>query len=86
MVQPSNLADVVQEFIAHLALEPEKKFLLEQNDPGESFAFSQSLFNVIWNYRLASFGVAFRKPWYVIFLFVTVVSVGWSSIIVIVIN
>jgi len=47
MVQPSNLADVVQEFIAHLALEPEKKFLLEQNDPGESFAFSQSLFNVI---------------------------------------
>ncbi|XP_078382662.1 NADPH-dependent diflavin oxidoreductase 1-like isoform X2 [Oculina patagonica] len=33
MVQPSNLADVVQEFIAHLALEPEKKFTLEQNDP-----------------------------------------------------
>ncbi len=36
MVQPSNQADVVQEFIAHLALEPEKKFALEQNDPGES--------------------------------------------------
>ncbi|XP_020601362.1 NADPH-dependent diflavin oxidoreductase 1-like isoform X2 [Orbicella faveolata] len=33
MVQPSNLADVVQEFMAHLALEPEKKFFLEQNDP-----------------------------------------------------
>ena len=39
MVQPSNLADVTQEFIAHLALEPEKKFFLEQNDPGESFLF-----------------------------------------------
>ena len=37
MVQPSNLADVVQEFIDHLVLEPEKKFFLEQNDPGESF-------------------------------------------------
>ena len=37
MVQPSNLADVVQKFIDHLALEPEKKFFLEQNDPGESF-------------------------------------------------
>ena len=37
MVQPSNLVDVVQEFIAHLALEPEKKFFLEQNDPGETF-------------------------------------------------
>ena len=40
MVQPSNLADVVQEFISHLALEPEKKFILEQNDPGESFMSS----------------------------------------------
>ena len=36
MVQPSNLADVAQEFISHLALEPEKKFILEQNDPGGS--------------------------------------------------
>jgi len=57
MVQPSNLADVVQEFMAHLALEPERKFFLEQNDPGESFALQQSVFNVIWNYRLASLGV-----------------------------
>ena len=40
MVQPSNLADVVQEFIAHLALEPEQKFFLEQNDPGETFPVS----------------------------------------------
>lgn len=40
MVQPSNLDDVVQEFIAHLALEPEKKFFLEQNDPGESFVLT----------------------------------------------
>ena len=39
MVQPSNLADVVREFIAHLALEPEKKFFLEQNDLGETFLF-----------------------------------------------
>ena len=39
MVQPSNLADVVQEFITHLALEPEKKFFLEQNDPGETSLF-----------------------------------------------
>lgn len=57
MVQPSNLADVVQEFMAHLVLEPEKKFFLEQNDPGVSFASPQSVFNVIWNYRLASLGV-----------------------------
>ena len=41
MVRPSNLADVVQEFIAHLELEPEKKFLLEQNDPGETSSVSR---------------------------------------------
>lgn len=34
MVQPRNLPDVVQEFIAHLALVPDQLFLLEQNDPG----------------------------------------------------
>ncbi|XP_068695868.1 NADPH-dependent diflavin oxidoreductase 1-like [Montipora foliosa] len=33
MVQPSNLPDVLQEFIAHLALVPDQLFLLEQNDP-----------------------------------------------------
>lgn len=38
MVQPSNLPDVVQEFMNHLALEPKKMFYLEQNDPGERFA------------------------------------------------
>lgn len=38
MVQPSNLTDVVQEFITHLALEAKQTFFLEQNDPGESFA------------------------------------------------
>lgn len=48
MVQPSNLADVVQEFLAHLALEPEKKFFLEQNDPGEP------LMNTILNNRVAT--------------------------------
>ena len=37
MVQPSNLPDVVQEFITHLALEPDQLFLLEQNDPGKLF-------------------------------------------------
>lgn len=37
MVQPSNLPDVVQEFIAHLALKPDQMFVLEQNDPGELF-------------------------------------------------
>ena len=35
MVQPSNLPDVLQEFIAHLALVPDQLFLLEQNDPGK---------------------------------------------------
>ena len=34
MVQPSNLADVVEEFITFLALDPIRTFLLEQNDPG----------------------------------------------------
>ena len=34
MVQPSNLADVVEEFITFLALDPNRTFLLEQNDPG----------------------------------------------------
>ena len=34
MVQPSNLPDVVQEFMNFLSLEPEKMFHLEQNDPG----------------------------------------------------
>ena len=34
MVQPRNLLDVVQEFIALLALLPDQLFLLEQNDPG----------------------------------------------------
>ncbi|XP_015765584.1 PREDICTED: NADPH-dependent diflavin oxidoreductase 1-like [Acropora digitifera] len=33
MVQPRNLPDVVQEFIALLALLPDQLFLLEQNDP-----------------------------------------------------
>ncbi|RMX46189.1 hypothetical protein pdam_00007846 [Pocillopora damicornis] len=33
MVQPSNLPDVVQEFMNLLSLEPEKMFCLEQNDP-----------------------------------------------------
>ncbi|KAJ7339371.1 NADPH-dependent diflavin oxidoreductase 1 [Desmophyllum pertusum] len=33
MVQPSNLTDVVQEFITHLALEAKQTFFLEQNDP-----------------------------------------------------
>ena len=37
MVQPSNLPDVVQEFITHLALEPDQLFCLEQNDPGKLF-------------------------------------------------
>ena len=34
MVQPSNLVDVVEEFITFLALDPNWTFLLEQNDPG----------------------------------------------------
>ena len=34
MVQPGNLPDVVQEFMNHLLLGPEKMFHLEQNDPG----------------------------------------------------
>ena len=38
MVQPSNLADVVEEFITFLALDPNRTFLLEQNDPGIFFA------------------------------------------------
>ncbi|CAH3041690.1 unnamed protein product [Porites lobata] len=33
MVQPSNLADVVEEFITFFALDPNRTFLLEQNDP-----------------------------------------------------
>ena len=37
MVQPSNLPDVVQEFIDHLALTPDQLFRLEQNDPGKFF-------------------------------------------------
>ena len=51
MVQPSNLADVVQEFITHLALEPEKKFFLEQNDPGETSLFPGGVdchYNLHW--------------------------------------
>ena len=53
MVQPSNLPDVVQEFMNHLALEPEKMFYLEQNDPGEHlhncclFCHSQGVVNFI---------------------------------------
>ena len=38
MVQPSNLVDVVEEFITFLALDPNRTFLLEQNDPGNFFA------------------------------------------------
>lgn len=38
MVQPSNLADVVEEFITFFALDPNRTFLLEQNDPGIFFA------------------------------------------------
>ena len=34
MVQPSNLADVVEEFITFFELDPNRTFLLEQNDPG----------------------------------------------------
>lgn len=34
MVQPSNLPDVVREFIATEALVPDQLFPLEQNDPG----------------------------------------------------
>ena len=34
MVQPSNLPYVVQEFMNHSLLEPEKMFHLGQNDPG----------------------------------------------------
>ena len=34
MVQPSNLADVVEEFNTFFALDPNRTFLLEQNDPG----------------------------------------------------
>ena len=37
MVQPSNLADVVEEFITFFALDPNRTFLLEQNDPGIFF-------------------------------------------------
>ncbi|XP_022803335.1 NADPH-dependent diflavin oxidoreductase 1-like [Stylophora pistillata] len=33
MVQPSNLHDVVQEFINHLSLQWDQTFYLEQNDP-----------------------------------------------------
>lgn len=33
MVQPSNLHDVVQEFINHLSLQCDQMFYLEQNDP-----------------------------------------------------
>ena len=76
MVQPSNVADVVQEFIAHLALEPEKKFFLGQNDPGESFALP-SVLNVILNNRVASLETldfAFRRLCYLILLFVIVVA------------
>ena len=38
MVQPSNLADVVEEFFTFFALDPNQTFLLEQNDPGIFFA------------------------------------------------
>ena len=38
MVQPSNLADVVEEFITFFALDPNRTFLLEQYDPGIFFA------------------------------------------------
>lgn len=38
MVQPSNLHDVVQEFINHLSLQCDQLFYLEQNDPGKGFA------------------------------------------------
>ena len=38
MVQPGNLADVVEEFITFFALDPNRTFLLEQNDPGIFFA------------------------------------------------
>lgn len=34
MVQPSNLADFVEEFITFFALDPNRTFLLEQNDSG----------------------------------------------------
>ena len=38
MVQPSNLVDVVEEFITFFALDPNRTFLLEQNDRGIFFA------------------------------------------------
>ena len=37
MVQPSNLVNVVEEFITFLTLDPNRTFLLEQNDPGIFF-------------------------------------------------
>lgn len=37
MVQPSNLKDVVQEFIEFLNLDPDKLFTLQQNDPGKFY-------------------------------------------------
>ncbi|XP_077986666.1 NADPH-dependent diflavin oxidoreductase 1-like [Glandiceps talaboti] len=33
MVQPPNLPDTVEEFLRHLNLDPEKQFILKQNDP-----------------------------------------------------
>ena len=35
MIQPSNLPDVIDEFISLLELNADQVFLLEQNDPGE---------------------------------------------------
>lgn len=71
MVQPSNLADVVQEFIAHLALEPEKKFFLQQNDPGETFPVSR----MCWLPLSPPLDVVFPKRHYCILLCVIVLTV-----------
>ena len=35
MIQPSNLSDVVEEFISFLGLDSYRMFTLEQRDPGK---------------------------------------------------
>lgn len=46
MIQPENPPDAVDEFIELLNLDPNKKFVLEQNDPG-MYTYKLTFENII---------------------------------------
>ena len=43
MIQPSNLPDVVEEFVSFLGLDPNRTFTLTQNDPGNQSIFPHQI-------------------------------------------